>query len=131
MTEKAEQPGVEVIVTAAAEVYRILGPGLPEKVYVECLTRELSLRGVHVQSQVPVRLTYKGVRLDHETSLPLLVEGTVAVWVEALAELSSLHEARLRTCMKFGGWKQGVLLSFHVTRFEDGVRRLTATESDS
>jgi hypothetical protein len=35
-----------------------------------------------------------------------------------------VHEAQLRTYMKLGGWKLGLLINFHVPILRTGVRRL-------
>ncbi len=37
-----------VVIGAAIEVHRIIGPGLLESIYERCLIRELELRGVAV-----------------------------------------------------------------------------------
>lgn len=39
------------IIGAAIEVHRMLGPGLLESTYRECLCRELSLRGVSFRKE--------------------------------------------------------------------------------
>jgi GxxExxY protein len=39
------------IIGAAIEVHRILGPGLLESAYEECLARELTLRGLQFERQ--------------------------------------------------------------------------------
>lgn len=44
---------------AAIEVHRILGPGLLESVYQECLAYELSLRGMHIPNSKLLRLNTK------------------------------------------------------------------------
>ena len=50
-----------VILDAAIEVHREMGgPGLLEDIYEEAMEEELRLRGMLVERQVPVRLTYKG-----------------------------------------------------------------------
>ena len=43
----------EQVIGAAIEVHKALGPGLLESAYEECLSRELSLRGVPFERQVP------------------------------------------------------------------------------
>ena len=43
-----------VIIDSAIEVHRVLGPGLLESVYEPALLHELQLRGLLVQSQVPI-----------------------------------------------------------------------------
>ena len=42
----------EVIIGAAIEVHKFLGPGLLESVYEVCLIEELEQRGLKVQKQV-------------------------------------------------------------------------------
>ncbi|HEY6968011.1 MAG TPA: GxxExxY protein, partial [Candidatus Angelobacter sp.] len=39
------------IIGAAMEVHRLLGPGLLESAYEECLSRELELRNLTVERQ--------------------------------------------------------------------------------
>ena len=53
-----------VIIGAAIEVPRQLGPGLLESAYEECLARELTLRGVSYERQKPIPVVYKGVKLE-------------------------------------------------------------------
>lgn len=45
---------------AIFEVNRVLGPGFLEKVYENALVSELEERGLRVESQVPVSVSYKG-----------------------------------------------------------------------
>lgn len=50
----------KAVVDAAFEVRRNLGPGLLESAYETALAHELRLRGIGVERQVPVYMTYKG-----------------------------------------------------------------------
>ena len=52
------------IIGAAIEVHRLLGPGLLESAYEECLCKELTLRGIAHERQKPVPVIYKGVKLE-------------------------------------------------------------------
>ena len=52
----------QAVVGAAIEVHRELGPGLLESVYETALCRELWLRELRVERQVPVQLLKHGVR---------------------------------------------------------------------
>ena len=49
------------IIGAAIEVHRVLGPGLLESAYEESLCRELALRNIPFERQVPLPVEYKGV----------------------------------------------------------------------
>jgi len=50
------------IIAAAIEVHRELGPGLLESVHEVVLARELSIRGLAAERQVPVPIVFKGIR---------------------------------------------------------------------
>ncbi|MBI3359578.1 MAG: GxxExxY protein [Chloroflexi bacterium] len=61
------------IVDCAIEVHRTLGgPGLLESVYEEALAWELQQRGITIERQVDVLLTYKGQRLATPLRIDLL-----------------------------------------------------------
>ncbi len=68
-----------VIIGAAIEMHRALGPGLLESAYSECLCRELSLRSVPFARQVTLPVQYKGLKLDCSYRLDLLVADKVVV----------------------------------------------------
>jgi GxxExxY protein len=65
------------VIGCAIEVHKHLGPGLLESVYEKCFMRELSLRGIEHKSQIWVPLQYKGLQLDTELRLDVLVDDTL------------------------------------------------------
>jgi hypothetical protein len=67
------------IVGGAIEVHRRLGPGLLESAYETCLCRELLLRGIRFQQQVPLPVEYRGLQLDCGYRLDIVVERSVIV----------------------------------------------------
>ena len=113
----------ERIIGAATEVHKVLGPGLMESAYEECLCRELALRGIGVERQLPMPVEYKGVRLDSGYRLDLLVERSVVVEVKSVSSIEPIHEAQLLTYLKLGGWRLGLLINFNVPALKDGIRR--------
>jgi hypothetical protein len=64
----------EKIIGAAIEVHKVLGPGLLESAYEECLAHELSLANICFERQVPLPITYKALPLDCGYRLDFLVE---------------------------------------------------------
>lgn len=52
------------IIGAAIEVHSVLGPGLLESAYDECLCQELHLRNLDFRRQVELPVEYKGLKLD-------------------------------------------------------------------
>ena len=111
------------IIAAAIEVHRALGPGLLESVYEECLCRELNLRGIAFNRQLPLRVKFKGVQLDCGYRLDLVVEQEVVVEIKAVESLLPIHEAQLLTYLKLGGYKIGLLINFNVAILKKGIRR--------
>lgn len=113
----------EAIIGAAMEVHRTLGAGLLESAYEECLCRELTLRDVPFQRQVPLPVEYKGVNLDCGYRLDLLVSDAVVVEIKSVEQLLPIHEAQLLTYLRLGGWRVGLLLNFNVPVLKNGIRR--------
>ena len=67
------------IIGAAIEVHRHLGPGLLESAYQACLAFELKQRGLRIDEQMPLPVTYKEVKLDCCYRLDILVEDEIIV----------------------------------------------------
>lgn len=111
------------IIAAAIEVHRALGPGLLESAYEECLCQELTLREIAFERQRPLRVEFKGIRIDCGYRLDLLVEKKVVVEIKAVESLLPIHEAQLLTYLKLGDWRIGLLINFNVTLLKMRIRR--------
>ena len=113
----------EAIIGAAIEVHRARGPGLLESAYLQCLCRELQLRGLPFLCEQPLPLVYKGLRLDCGYRVDLIVADTVVVELETVDHLARVHDAQLLTYLRLGGWKVGLLINFNVALLRDGIHR--------
>jgi len=111
------------IIGAAIAVHRVLGPGLLESAYQECLCQELVFRGIPFERQVPIPLEYRGLRLEAGYRLDVLVAGRVVVEVKAIDAIAPIHEAQLLTYLRLGGGNIGLLMNFNVVVPKDGIRR--------
>ena len=114
----------EQIIGAAIEVHRALGLGLLESVYQECLCRELTLRRIPFVRQRTLPIEYKGLRLDCNYRIDVLVDAKVVVEIKSVATIEPVHNAQLLTYMRLGGWHIGLLLNFNVPALHHGIRRL-------
>lgn len=113
----------EVIIGAAIEVHKSLGPGLLESVYEECLFYELGLRKLNVDRQIELSVNYKEVKLDIGYRLDLLVENKVVVELKAVDKLISIHDAQLLTYMRLVNCSVGLLINFNVPVLKQGLKR--------
>jgi GxxExxY protein len=111
------------IIGAAIEVHRHLGPGLLESAYQQCLAKELELRGISYQSEWPLPLEYKGLRLNCGYRIDILANDEVVVEIKSVEAIAPVHEAQLLTYMRLGGWKVGLLINFNVLALKTGIRR--------
>ncbi len=114
----------EKIIGAAIEVHRVLGPGLLESAYEECLCHELDITAVPYERQVPLPVNYKGRWLDCGYRLDILVDDAVVVEIKALEQLLPIHEAQLLTYLKLGEWQVGLLINFNTTMLKHGIKRI-------
>ena len=112
------------IIGAAIEVHKHLGPGLLESAYEECLCRELELRGINFERQVPLPLNYKGLKLDCGYRLDLLVEDKVIVELKTVDAIAPIHEAQILTYLKMRDIRLGLIINFNARLLVEGIRRL-------
>jgi GxxExxY protein len=61
------------IIGAAVDVHRQVGPGLLKSAYEACLAFELTDRGLAMERQKALPITYRGVELDCGYRIDLLV----------------------------------------------------------
>jgi GxxExxY protein len=110
----------EKVIGAAIEVHRALGPGLLESAYEECLCRELNLRGLAFQRQVPLPVEYKGVKLDCGYRLDLIVQNEVVLELKCAEHVLPAHESQLLTYLKLTGKHVGIIINFNVATLVGG-----------
>jgi GxxExxY protein len=114
----------KVVVDAAVKVHRKLGPGLLETVYEVVLARELELRGLRVERQVPVPIVYGGMRFEEGFRADIMVEGKVILELKSVEQLSKVHAKQVLTYLKLKELKLGFLLNFGSNLMKDGIERI-------
>jgi GxxExxY protein len=113
------------IIGCAIEVHKNLGPGLLESVYQKCFNRELSVKNFDFISEVFTRINYKGVILDADLRLDILVENALIVELKAIEGMLPIHEAQLLTYMTLLQKPKGILINFNCTNiFKEGQKTL-------
>lgn len=111
-----------LVIGAAIEVHRYLGPGLLESTYQQCLARELDLNHIAFKLEYALPVEYKDVRLDCGYRIDMLVENTIILELKAVDEMKRIHEAQLLTYMKLAKINQGFLINFNVVKLKQGLR---------
>ena len=114
----------QVIVDAALQVHKTLGPGLLESVYEAALAYELRSRGLVVETQVPIPVVYGEVHLEVGFRADLIVEGKVIVELKAIEAVAPVHKKQLLTYLRLADKRLGLLLNFNVELLKQGITRI-------
>lgn len=112
------------VIGLAMNIHSVLGPGLLESAYRECLFYEIRESGMSVVKELPMPIIYKEVQLDHGYRIDLLVENKVVIELKTVDSLLDVHFAQVLTYLKLGHYKLGLLINFNVPLLKNGVRRV-------
>lgn len=113
-----------LLLDAAFEVHKELGPGLLESTYEACLCFELARMGLSVETQVPLPVVYKEVKLDCGYRIDLMLGRKVIAELKVAESLTDVHLAQVLTYMKLSGCKLGYLINFNVKQLKSGIKRV-------
>lgn len=106
------------------EVHRELGPGLFEKIYEVALVHELRLRGLTVDQQLPIYVSYKGKVINEEAyRMDLLVGSEIVVELKAVTSVLPVHHAQLMSYMRLKRKRVGLMINFFVPLLKEGITR--------
>ena len=75
------------VVGASIEVHKIIGKGLLENVYHQCLKEELSQRKLNFFTEMKVPILYKDKELTADLRCDLFVENCLVVELKTVSEI--------------------------------------------
>ena len=111
------------VIGCAIEVHRVLGPGLLESTYEQCMAYELQQAGISFKIQHPLPVEYKGTRLECGYRVDMLIHDKLILELKSVEDIKAIHEAQLLTYMKLSRVKIGLLINFNVRLLRSGVKR--------
>jgi len=112
------------IIGIALEVHKVLGPGLLESAYKECMYYKIGKSGMWVEKEKPMPLIFEEVKLDCGYRLDLLVERKLVIEIKSVDTLNDIHLAQTLTYLKLGNYKLGLLINFNVVLLKTGIKRV-------
>jgi len=112
------------IVDAAILIHRTLGPGLLESAYQQVLTYELQSRGLKVENEVAVPVSFKEQVIQIGYRIDMLVNNAVIIENKTVEHILPIHQAQLLTYLKLSGCKLGYLLNWNVVLMKYGIKRM-------
>ena len=114
----------KIVFESALKVHKVLGPGLLESAYEECLFYELKKSNLKVEKQKALPLIYEEVKLDVGYRIDMIIEDKFIVEVKSVEALTDVHLAQLLTYLRLSDCRLGLLINFNVKLLKEGVRRV-------
>lgn len=105
------------ILEACFEVSNELGAGYLESVYENALFVALVQRGIQVERQVSLKVTFRNVIVG-DFKADIIVEGKVLLELKAVDALVKEHYAQLLNYLKTTGIKVGMVINFGTPRLQ-------------
>ena len=117
-----------LIIKAAINVHRELGPGLLESVYQKCMVIEFQVMNLKVQSEIALPVSYRGQQVDGEGfRIDLLVEDKIIVELKSVEKIMPVHQKQLLTYIRLAKKELGLLINFNQVLLKDGICRIINT----
>ena len=101
------------VVGASIEVHKIMGRGLLESVYHQCIKEELVHRKINFSTEMIIPVIYKEKQLNMDFRCDLFVEKCLVVELKSVQAISNVHQAQLLTYMKLLKSPKGILINFN------------------
>jgi GxxExxY protein len=127
-----EEPGLDVdtlahlVIGAAIEVHRHLGPGYLESVYEAAVATELDIQEISYQRQCAMSVNYKGRQVG-QGKVDFLVSGKLVLELKAVDKLPPVHKAQVISYLKVSGCQLGLLINFNESTLREGIQRVVLT----
>lgn len=112
------------VIGIAIEVHKVLGPGLLESAYKECLLYKIKQAGMDAEKEKPIPLVFEEVKLDCGYRIDILAENKLVIEIKSVDALNDIHLAQTLTYLKLGNFKLGLLMNFNVLALKAGIRRV-------
>ncbi len=111
------------ILDPSITLHKGMGPGLLESVYELCLLKELHLRNIKAENQLPVSLFYNGEGLNKDYRIDIFVENEIIIEFKVVEYILPVHEAQIISYLKLTDKRLGFLINFNVPLLKEGFRR--------
>jgi len=81
------------------------------------------MRNIRVANQVYLPLFYKGIELEKNFRLDLLVENEIIIEIKTVEYILPVHEAQIISYLKLADKRLGLLINFNVSLLKNGFKR--------
>lgn len=111
MTDLLHKDLTDIVIKTFYDVYNFLGYGFLEKVYQKSMEIELRSRGLKVEAQKPIIVTYKGHQVG-EYYADIVVNEVLILELKAAEGIAPEFESQLLNYLRGSDIEVGLLLNF-------------------
>lgn len=113
-----------LVIGAAIELHRKIGPGLLESAYENALAFDLREIGLHVDQQVSMPFIYKEIKQDVGYRIDLLIENKVIIEIKSIENLAPVHFAQTLTYLRLSDLRLALLINFNSKVLKESIHRI-------
>jgi GxxExxY protein len=114
----------KVAINCGYQLHKELGSGLFESVYELLLYESLKERGLSVDRQKVIPITFKGRVLNEGFRADLIIENQLLIELKSTERHSPVHAKQVLTYLRLMKLPLGLLMNFGAPTFKDGIKRL-------
>ena len=114
----------KISVDCGFHLHRDIGPGLFESVYELLLFESLKEKGLSVERQKIIPITFKGRVLEEAFRADLVVENQILIELKSTERYVPVHAKQVITYLRLMDLPLGFLMNFGAATFKEGVKRL-------
>jgi GxxExxY protein len=114
-----------LVLDAAFEVHRELGPGLLESVYEAAIGVALNERNISWLRQVEIPARFHGKDLGIGFRADMIVGQCLLLEIKAVEAMLPIHQAQIMTYLRLLNIKCGYLLNFNERLLKTGIKRVS------
>ncbi len=122
LTQKEEWLAKQII-DIAFLIHKELGPGLLERIYVQCFCYELSKREIAFQRQKGIPVNFKDLKIENGLFIDLIVDDLIIVEFKAQDLYHPVWMAQILSYLRFSQKRLGFIINFHVPIIKEGIKR--------
>ncbi len=105
------------------DVHRIVGAGYREIIYQRAMCLALDAAGLAFEAEKPVMVRYHQWEIPGH-KLDIVVGGLVLLELKAVPRLKPIHTSQVKSYLKAGQLRLGLLMNFNVAVMREGIKRV-------
>ncbi len=115
---------IKIILDEAFYVHKIIGPGMLETVYKNCLAYRLRKRGLSIETEKSIPVIFEEVRMECGYRADIVAERLVVVDTKSIDAIGLLQVAQVLTYLRFLKIRHGLILNFNMALMKNGIKRV-------